>query len=322
MDRLDRIKDAVVLAVAIVGVIYLFGMETIGANARMALTEPFNGNSAAVLTMVTSLIGSVTGWNRGKAVPAARKANGLPSVDPVRLVQHDVFNLVVLPILMVLNFGVWLDLVDAYVYTILFSCYMLSDAAYIWTYPEAVPQPSLVLAHHSFVLALLSHPLRTPANAIFTAVRTVFGLHTHRAFVRMPCCRCRGRLVTRQRGRTCCFPECCSCGGQHNHSRWPPAFCEMALGRHHVPQGFPVRSSCSKLRALATFAALASRRECCRFDTSDRGCRAFNEVVYWTTYFGIRFGVHPWMVLVASRTVPEPFFERILIVRCYTTVST
>jgi hypothetical protein len=176
MDRFDRMKDAVVLAVAIAGVVYLFGMETIGANARMALTEPFNGNSAAVLTMVTSVIGSVTGWNRGKAVPAARKANGLPSVDPVRLVQHDVFNLVLLPILMVLNFGVWLSLVDAYFYTILFSCYMLSDAVYIWTYPEAVPQPSLVLAHHSFVLALLSHPLRIPANAIFTAVRTALDL--------------------------------------------------------------------------------------------------------------------------------------------------
>lgn len=172
MDSFDRIKDAVVLGVAIVGVICLLSMETIGANARMSLAEPFNGNSAAVMTMVLSVIGSVTGWNRGKAVPAARKANGLPSVDPIRLVQHDVFNLVTLPILMVLNFGVWLSLVDAYVYTVLFSCYMVSDAVYIWTYPEAVPQPSLVLAHHSFVLALLSHPLRIPANAIFTAVCT------------------------------------------------------------------------------------------------------------------------------------------------------
>ena len=170
VDRFDRIKDAVVLAVAIVGVVCLLSMETIGANARMALAEPFNGNSAAVMTMVASTIGSVTGWKRGKAVPAARKADGLPSVDPKRLVQHDVFNLVVLPILMALNFGVWLSLVDAYVYTVLFSMYMVSDAVYIWTYPEAVPQPSLVLAHHSFVLALLSHPLRIPANAIFTAV--------------------------------------------------------------------------------------------------------------------------------------------------------
>ena len=174
-------KDAVVLAVAIVGVVYLLSMETIGANARMALAEPFNGNSAAVLTMVIAVIGSVTGWNRGKAVPAARKVNGLPSVDPKRLKQHDVFNLVVLPILMVLNLGVWLSLVDAYVYTILFSCYMASDAVYIWTYPEAVPQPSLVLAHHSFVLALLSHPLRIPANAIFTAVRTLLNLRAFAA---------------------------------------------------------------------------------------------------------------------------------------------
>ena len=36
MDRFDRIKDAVVLAVAIVGVVCLLSMETIGANARMA----------------------------------------------------------------------------------------------------------------------------------------------------------------------------------------------------------------------------------------------------------------------------------------------
>ena len=243
VERLDRLKDAVMLGVAIVGVICLLSMETMGANAKMASAEPFNGNLAAVVTMVVSAAGSRAGWLHGKAVPATRKAHGLPSVDPVRLVQHDVFNLIALPILMALNFGVWLGLVDAYVYTVLFSCYMAADAVYIWRYPEAVPQPSLVLAHHSFVLALLSHPLRIPANAMFTANVAVVEVNTI-----------------------------------------------ILVGRRH-------------------FASWLSQDTTCR-----KAFRAFNEVVYWTTYFGIRFGIHPWMVLVAWKTVPDPFFERILIV--------
>jgi hypothetical protein len=105
------------------------------------------------------------GWKHGKAAPAARKAAGLPSVDAQRLVQHDVFNLVVLPVLMVLNIGSWLGLVSHYLYTVLFAAYIGADFLYIWAWPEAVPQPSLVLAHHSFVLALLSHPLRDPLTA-------------------------------------------------------------------------------------------------------------------------------------------------------------
>jgi hypothetical protein len=109
------------------------------------------------------------GWKHGKAAPAARKAAGLPSVDAQRLVQHDVFNLVVLPVLMVLNIGSWLGLVSHYLYTVLFAAYIGADFLYIWAWPEAVPQPSLVLAHHSFVLALLSPPLRYPLNAHFPA---------------------------------------------------------------------------------------------------------------------------------------------------------
>lgn len=192
MERLDRIRDAVILGVAIVAVICFMSVEILGANARMALSEPFHGNLAPVVTLVAATLGGVAGWDRGKKVPAARKASGLPSVDMVRLEQHDVFNLVVLPILMVLNLGVWLDMVDAYLYTVLFAGYIAADALYIWACPEAVPQPSLVLAHHSFVLALVSHPLRIPANAAFTAVRTS-PLQSHRIvphrLMQLPPCR-------------------------------------------------------------------------------------------------------------------------------------
>ena len=231
------------LGVAIVGVICLLSMEAMGANAKMAEASPFNGNSLAVATMVISAAGSRAGWLHGIAAPLARKKKGLPSVDPVRLVQHDVFNLIALPILMVLNVGVFLDMVDAYLYTVLFSIYMASDAVYIWRYPEAVPQPSLVLAHHSFVLALLSHPLRIPANAMFTANVAVVEVNTI-----------------------------------------------ILVGRRHF----------AKWLAQDT--------------TFIKAVRACNEVVYWTTYFGIRFGIHPWMVFVAWETVPDPFFERMLIV--------
>jgi hypothetical protein len=35
--------------------------------------------------------------------------------------------------------------------------------------------------------------------------------------------------------------------------------------------------------------------------------------VFWTSYFGIRFVVHPWMVWVGWHTVPEPVCERFLL---------
>ena len=121
LDKLDRMKDAVVLAVALLGLGALFAMESTNAERKLAEGEPLKGNSPAVLTCILAVSGSVLGWRRGKAAPAARKLDGLPSVDPVRLVQHDVFNLVLLPVLMVINVCVWMDVVDAYVYTILFS---------------------------------------------------------------------------------------------------------------------------------------------------------------------------------------------------------
>lgn len=49
---------------------------------------------------------------------------------------------------------------------------------YIAALPQAVPQPSIVLAHHALVLALLSHPLRWPANAHFTANVAIVEVNT------------------------------------------------------------------------------------------------------------------------------------------------
>ena len=120
---------------------------------------------------------------------------------------------------------------------------MGTDAVYIWAHPEAVPQPSLVLAHHAFVMALLSHPLRIPANAIFTANVACVEINTI-----------------------------------------------ILVGRRHFATWLGEDTPCRNAFRLVT------------------------DAVYWTTYFGIRFGIHPWMVQVAWYRVPEPICERLLIV--------
>ena len=120
---------------------------------------------------------------------------------------------------------------------------MGTDAVYIWAHPEAVPQPSLVLAHHAFVMALLSHPLRIPANAIFTANVACVEINTI-----------------------------------------------ILVGRRHFATWLGEDTPCRNAFRLVT------------------------DAVYWTTYFGIRFGIHPWMVHVAWYRVPEPICERLLIV--------
>ena len=72
LDKLDRMKDAVVLAVALLGLGALFAMESTNAERKLAEGEPLKGNSPAVLTCILAVSGSVLGWRRGKAAPAAR----------------------------------------------------------------------------------------------------------------------------------------------------------------------------------------------------------------------------------------------------------
>lgn len=38
------------------------------------------------------------------------------------------------------------------------------------------------------------------------------------------------------------------------------------------------------------------------------------DVIYWSSYFVIRFAVHPWMVYVAAVTVREPMAERVMMI--------
>ena len=177
--------------------------------------------TAAIVAVVSTLV-AVAGWRRGVEAPARRKLEGKPSVDAGCLISHDIFNLVVLPLLMVINVGCWFDKFDPTMYTHIFTSYIAIDLCWIWVFPYSVPQPSLVLAHHGFVLALLSHPVRYPANAHFTANVAVVEINTI-----------------------------------------------IMVGRRHFARWLAVDDACRRI------------------------IQAVTSFIYWTTYFGIRFVVHP-----------------------------
>ena len=230
LDKLDRMKDAVVLAVALLGLGALFAMESTNAERKLAEGEPLKGNSPAVLTCILAVSGSVLGWRRGKAAPAARKLDGLPSVDPVRLVQHDVFNLVLLPVLMVINVCVWMDVVDAYVYTILFSMCAApprSPAARSAPFAPRIAQASALQVHGDGRGVHLGAPgggaaaepgARAPRlrhGAALPPAPHPGQRHLHRQ-----------RRLRRD---------------QHHHPRRPAPFRDVARGGHAVPQRLPAR---------------------------------------------------------------------------------
>jgi len=97
------------------------------------------------------------------AAVAKRRDKGLPSVDQERLRTHDLANLAVLGVALGLNtlalFGPARRL---FVQTM--AAYMALDFAWVWTWPECVPAPQIVLPHHIATLLLLAHPLRFPAH--------------------------------------------------------------------------------------------------------------------------------------------------------------
>jgi len=83
-------------------------------------------------------------------------------------VQHDMFNLYVLPVLGVMALLGILGLVDGMKTTAVFTAYIVFDLAWILLRPDAVPaMPGIIVFHHLVTLVLLAYPLRYPHFAIY-----------------------------------------------------------------------------------------------------------------------------------------------------------
>ena len=133
---------------------------------------------------------------------------------------------------------------------VFFLVYVLLDLVWIWSRPEAVPQPALVLTHHVGVLVLLSHPLRWPEHAHFTATVAIVEINT-----------------------------------------------VILVGRRHFAayllQLQPGGGAGSVVRSIV---------------------RQSLSVLYWVSFFVIRFGVHPYMVRVSLAMDDVPLLEKALLV--------
>jgi hypothetical protein len=216
-------------------------------------SRDLHSEAVTLVIFVVACIFACLGFWRGHAVPLYRKARGLPRADPRRVSQHDVFNLCLLPLLVACDVAVLAGAFDAWCFTFLFLIYLLADLVWIWICPEAVPQPALVLTHHVGVLALLSHPLRWPEHAHFTACVAIVEVNT-----------------------------------------------VILVGRRHFaafllqPAVAPGSSN-----SAASLARSVSRQSL--------------SVLYWSSFFVIRFCIHPYMV-VLSIYLPVPLVERLLLV--------
>lgn len=107
-------------------------------------------------------------------------------------VLHEQANLVLLPLLCVLCLGGLAGVFDAWLVTVAFTLYILADLAWIIIWPESLPRfPLVIKVHHLITLALLSHPLRFPADAHFTCLDGLVELSTFFMVARR---QCTGRL--------------------------------------------------------------------------------------------------------------------------------
>ncbi len=146
--------------------------------AALGLDGSLRSQAVSAIVLAVGAVGGVLGFWHGRTVPLRRQERGLPRADPVRVAQHDTFNLCLLPLLVLCDAACLAGAFDPSLFTALFLVYVLLDLAWIWARPEAVPQPALVLTHHVGVLALLSHPLRWPEHAHFTATVAIVEINT------------------------------------------------------------------------------------------------------------------------------------------------
>jgi hypothetical protein len=133
---------------------------------------------------------------RPKPRRALADGHGLPdAAKPVKsrpYVLHEQANLLLLPLLCVLCFGGLAGAVDCWLVTIAFTAYIVGDLAWIIIWPESLPRfPLVIKVHHLITLALLSHPLRFPADAHFTCLDGLVELSTFFMVARR---QCSGRL--------------------------------------------------------------------------------------------------------------------------------
>mmetsp|Transcript_42952 Transcript_42952/g.98628 ORF Transcript_42952/g.98628 Transcript_42952/m.98628 type:complete len:244 (-) Transcript_42952:54-785(-) len=108
---------------------------------------------------------------------AKRKLAGLPSVDDVQLRRHDAGNLIGLSLLLGLNVATLFGHAGR-LFTRSMMTYFALDIVWVWTVPQCVPSPGIVLPHHFMTLALMAHPLRFPAHNILAALVTTVEAQT------------------------------------------------------------------------------------------------------------------------------------------------
>lgn len=225
-------------------------MVASAAVATLSLDVSLRSQTMSAVVLAVGVVLAVFGFWHGRTVPLRRQERGLPRADPVRVAQHDTFNLCLLPLLVLCDAACLAGAFDPRIFTAFFLVYVLLDLVWIWSRPEAVPQPALVLTHHVGVLVLLSHPLRWPEHAHFTATVAIVEINT-----------------------------------------------VILVGRRHFAayllQLQPGGGAGSVVRSIV---------------------RQSLSVLYWVSFFVIRFGVHPYMVRVSLAMDDVPLLEKALLV--------
>jgi hypothetical protein len=59
--KVDQLKDAIILAIALVGVICLLSAEGEHARSHMAASQPLQGNSPAIVVALIGAVSSIAG---------------------------------------------------------------------------------------------------------------------------------------------------------------------------------------------------------------------------------------------------------------------
>ena len=120
----------------------------------------------------------IVGYFHGKDYEHTQKKQDKKTVVIRDLQDHDLYNIMILPYIIVTNIASLGQWIEYQTYQNAFMLYILIDTLYIWLLPSCVPNSKSVLGHHGLVMILLTHQYRWNEYLYMTPLISIVEVNT------------------------------------------------------------------------------------------------------------------------------------------------
>ena len=101
-------------------------------------------NNVNIYSYIIYIICGYISYNKGYKYIENKKANQKLKVNKNKLKNHDLFNLVWLPCIVIANILSYINIISSKEYLDIFTIYIVIDIIYVWLQLSCVPSPHLV----------------------------------------------------------------------------------------------------------------------------------------------------------------------------------